>query len=233
MRHISTIAVAFIFAAAAAVPQTRTPPYLYLEAWSRGGIVQPGTDGFITAANNERIQIRVCLKVSSVSDKFEFLEIQASNQHPDYFKNRPPANVTLQAREIAAPAAREVPVRIVSSGGGKNLTIYEVDATFDILEPPPQRQQHIRDFAEFMWDFAKTRGAAGPSQAIPDRNTWIARASPMYDEMYVNNPVGTYEVTARYAPSTAENWKGALTTDALKIRVIFKADFFDVMRPKP
>jgi hypothetical protein len=48
--------------------------------------------------------------------------------------------------------------------------------------------------------------------------------------MYINNPTGTYRITARYTPSTAENWKGVLTTDPLMIRVIFKADFFDVMK---
>ena len=67
---------------------------------------------------------------------------------------------------------------------------------------------------------------------MPDKETYLARALPVYEEMYLNNPVGTYEITARYAPSTPGNWKGVLTTDALKIRVIFKADFFDPMKPK-
>ena len=231
VRRISSIAVLFIVAVATAAAQTPAPPYLYLEARSQGGIVKPGADGFITVANNERIQTRVCLKVRSVSDAFESLEIQASNQHPDYFKDRPPAKVTLHARQIDAPT-REVPVRIVSSGGGKNLTLYDVDATFDILEPPQLRQQHIRDFAEWMWDFAKTRGPSGRSPSMPDKDTWVARAWPAYEEMYLNNPVGAYEITARYAPSTPGNWKGVLTTDPLKIRVVFKADFFDVMKPK-
>ena len=232
MRRSLTIALPCIVAVATAAAQTRTPPYLYLEVWSRGVIVKPGADGFIEVANNERIQTRVCLKVSSVSDAFEFLEIQALNQHPDYFKNRPPANVTLHARQIAPPTTRDVPVRIVSSGGGKNLTIYDVDASFDILEAAQVRQQHIRDFAEWMWDFAKRRGSAGLSQSMPDKETYLARALPVYEEMYLNNSVGTYEITARYAPSTPGNWKGVLTTDALKIRVIFKADFFDPMKPK-
>jgi hypothetical protein len=231
-RHILSIAVALIVAVVTAAAQTRTPPYLYLEVWSPSGIVRPGADGFITVANNERIQTRVCLKVPSVFDAFESLGIQASNQPPDYFKNRPPANVSLRARQIAAGAPQEAPVRIVSSGRGGNLTISWIDATFDILETPQLRQQHGRDFAKWMWDFVQTRGSAGLLQSMADKETYVTRVWPYYEEMYVNNPVGSYEITGRYAPSTSGNWKGELTTDTLKIRVIFNADFFDVMKSK-
>jgi hypothetical protein len=120
----------------------------------------------------------------------------------------------------------------VSSGGGTNVTVYDVDVSFDILETPQARRQHIRQFADWMWDFATTRRAAALPQAMGDKETYATRAVPLYDEMYINNPVGTYEITARYAPSTPRNWSGVLTSEPLKIRVIFKADFFDPMKPK-
>jgi hypothetical protein len=169
------------------------------------------------------------MKVRSVSDAFEMLEIQAFNQHPDYFKNRPPPNVSLQVRQVVAQGTRDVPVRIVSSGHGKNVTLYDMDATFDILEADQVREKHIRGFLEWMLEYLKNENRTDLTRTITEE-PYLGRAVASYNEMYVNNPVGTYQVTARYEPSTAENWRGVLMADPLKIRVVFKADFFDVMK---
>ena len=220
------LACACVATSITAGAQTRAVPYLYLEIWNQQGVVRPGADGFITVANNERVTMRVMLKVPAVSDRFEQLEILAGNQHPDYFKNRPPANITIQVRQ----GTTSCPVRIVSSGGGKNVTVYNVDADFDILEARDVRQQHVRDFLTWMFETMQTADPAATSRLAPDKEAFLTRSVPVYDEMYINNPVGLYEVTARYAPSTPENWRGVLTTPPIKLRVIFRADFFDVMK---
>jgi hypothetical protein len=135
--------------------------------------------------------------------------------------------VTLQVKQILAQGTVDVPIRIVSSGGGKNITLYNVDATFDMLEPREVRETRIRNFLEWMLDVARKNGGANLAEsAVNSRDKLIS----LYDEKYVNNPVGTYQITARYSPSTAENWRGVLVTNPLRIRVIFKADFFDAMK---
>jgi len=210
--------------------QTRTLPYLYFEVWNeKGKIISPDENGFINVPNNERIRLRVRMRVKSVEAAFEMLEIQALNQHPDYFKHRPPPNITIRVMQVIARAKRAVPFRIVSSGGGKNVTVYDVDATLDILEPKETREKHIREFLAWMWEWlARER----PNSFMRDKEAFIRQSLPVYEESYINNPVGVYEVIARYAPSTAENWRGMLTTKPLKVRVIYKADYFDLIKAK-
>ena len=228
-RSIVSAAFVLIFSAIEVAAQTRPLPYLYLEVRNRSGILTPGPDGIITVPNNERIQARICMKVRSVADAFEMFEIQASNQHPDYFKNRPPPNVRLQVRQVVAQGTRDVPVRVASSGHGKNLTLYDVDATFDILEADEVREKHVRGFLEWMRESLKNENRSDLVRGMTEE-PYLGRAVALYSEMYVNNPVGIYQITARYEPSTPENWRGVLMADPLKIRVIFKADFFDVMK---
>jgi hypothetical protein len=226
--RFGAIAVSLAAAVSIAAAQTGPLPSLSVEVWSTGGKVAPGADGFIDVPNNERIRTRVFLRVRAVSDLFEDLEIQA-NQHPDYFKNRPPPNLTLHVRQ-RAPDSRTVPIRITSSGGGKDLTIYDVDTTFDILEPPEVREGHVREFLTWQWDYLNKASPNGVPYWMADKSGFMTQVLPVYTDMYINNPVGTYEVAARYAPSTAQNWRGVLTSSPLKVRVSFKADFFDVLR---
>jgi hypothetical protein len=53
-----------------------------------------------------------------------------------------------------------------------------------------------------------------------------------FEESYVNNPPGDYEITARYTPTTAENWKGTLVSAPVRLRVVNAGDFFDVIKAK-
>lgn len=212
--------------------QTTTLPYLYFEVWNEKGRVSPDENGFIVVANNERINLRVCMRVKSVEAAFEMLSIQALNQPPDYFKHRPPPNITIHVKQPIAGAKRDVPFRILSSGGGKNLTVYNVAATLDILEAKEIREKHIREFLAWMLEYVDKENPGGLPYFMADQDAFIKRSLPAYEERYINNPVGTYEVVARYAPSTAENWGGTLRTKPLKVRVIHRADYFDLMKPK-
>jgi len=146
---ITLVTVALILTTVEA--QKPTLPYLYFEVWNENGKLSPDQSGFITVANNERIRLRVCMKVKSVEDAFENLEIQALNQHPDYFKHRSPPNITIQVKQVTA-TKKDVPFRILSSGGGKNLTVYDVDATLDILEAKEIREKHIRELWHGCWN---------------------------------------------------------------------------------
>jgi hypothetical protein len=211
--------------------QKPTLPYLYFEVWNENGKLSPDHSGFITVANNERIRLRVCMRVKSVEDAFEYLEIEALNRHPDYFKNRTPPNITIQVKQVTE-GKRDVPFRILSTGGGKSLTVYDVDATLDILEAKEIREKRIREFLTWMWEYVAKENPGGVPYFMADKDAFVKRSLPIYEESYINNPVGFYEITARYAPSTAGNWRGILRTKPLKVRVIHKADFFDLMRPK-
>lgn len=229
--HVITFVILALIVTTVGAQKT-TLPYLYFEVWNENGKLDPDKSGFITVANNERIRLRVCMKVKSIADAFEKLEIQALNQHPDYFKHRPPPNITIQVKQVTGEGKTDVPVRILSSGGGKSLTVYDVDATLDILEGKEIRENHIREFLASMLEYVAKENPSGLPDFMADKDAFIERSLPIYEERYINNPVGIYEIIARYAPSTAENWRGILRTRPLKVRVIHQADFFDFMKPQ-
>src|SRR5205823_4983470 len=97
----------------------------------------------------------------------------------------------------------EAPFRVTSSGGGKDLTVYYVQADIDILEEKEIRLKRAKQFVE--WMASQVRGDTG-SQLLktPDGKS---RMASYFEEQYINNPPGEYELTARYTPTTPDNWK--------------------------
>jgi hypothetical protein len=65
MRHgIGLVLLASTVTTAGA--QTRTLPYLYFEVWSeKGKFIRPDENGFIVVLNNEKIRLRVLMRVKS------------------------------------------------------------------------------------------------------------------------------------------------------------------------
>jgi hypothetical protein len=54
----------------------------------------------IRVPGNTRIDLNVVLDAGKLSERIEQIEIQAENQHPGYFKYRPPANIKLAVRRL-------------------------------------------------------------------------------------------------------------------------------------
>ncbi|HET9320150.1 MAG TPA: hypothetical protein VFO27_10245 [Bryobacteraceae bacterium] len=178
--------------------------------------------------NNQRISLQICIKARTVADQFEQPEIRALNQHPDYYKVRPPANVTLSVRRVTDSSPQEVLFRVYSSGGGKDLAIWYVSADIDLLEEKDVRLKRARLFVEWM------------AAQVPEDSRARLLSGPIgnggmvsyFEEQYINNPAGDYEIIARYTPSTPQNWKGSLVTPPLRIKITDNGDFFDGLKAK-
>ena len=208
--------------------QTSQLPRLYIALAGKSGDVA-GSSNPVPVPSNERLSLRVCLEVRTVADAFEQLEVRALNQHPDYFKNRAGPNVTLSVRQITGTSAVEVPFRLYSSGGGgKDPTVSYVSADIDILEDKAIRQNKLQQFAE--WFLAE----ADPRVASPllEHPQGLQAVMEYFDEGYVSNPQGDYEITARYSPTTQTYWRGTLVSAPFRIRVIQAGDFFDQLKKK-
>jgi hypothetical protein len=216
-----------LLAAAVSAEQSQ-PPYLFLRLNTPQGLVTLAPDHPTEVPNNQRISLQICIKAKNVADQFEQPEIRALNQHPDYYKLRPPANITLSVRRVAAGSRQEVPFRVNSSGGGKDLAIYYVSADFDMLEDKDVRLKRTGQFVEWMAaqvpEDARARLLSGPF----GNGGMVA----YFEEQYINNPPGDYEIIARYSPSTLQNWKGSLATSPVRIKVTDKGDFFDALKAK-
>lgn len=213
--------------AVALAAQQPQPPYLFFRLIAPQGFVTPGPGRPTEVANNQRIALQICIRVRSVEDRFEQPDIQALNQHPDYFKERPPANITLSVRRIRAGGGDEVPIRVSSSGGGKDITLHYVQADIDMLEEKEVRLKRVRQFVE--WMAAQPGASRSRLLEEPDGKS---RMAALFEEQYINNPPGEYEFLARYAPTTPDNWRGSLVSAPFRIKVVDRGDFLDALKAK-
>jgi hypothetical protein len=198
-----------ILPAAAVLGQQSTVPYLYI-TMARSPRNKPAALGqLVSTPNYQRIPLQICLKASIVEDAFEPLSIKASNQEPNYFQNRSGPNVTLSVKRISDTIKPAVPFRVISSGVGKDLTVHHVDADIDILEHKAVREQRVQQFIAWMKEEAQKEDPARAGSLLPQAPPAIAA---YLDEQYVNNPLGIYEITARYAPTTARVGDGVLVS---------------------
>ncbi|HEV2200868.1 MAG TPA: hypothetical protein VGR73_13690 [Bryobacteraceae bacterium] len=181
----------------------------------------------VPASNNQRIPLKICLRARTVEEAFEPLSIAAQNQGANFFQNRPGPSVTLSVKRIGNGSRSDVRFRVNSSGGGKDLTVHFVYADLDILEDQAVRDERARQFAAWMTEQAGKEDPARASRVYPQAAGAIV---PYFEEQYVNNPPGDYEIVARYAPTTAGNWKGSLVSKPFLIHVVDQGDFFEKLK---
>lgn len=226
----SAAVVPWLVGAFCAAAQTPRTPYLYFRLNTPRGMQTLAPGRFAEAATNKAVALEVCIRANKVEDRFEQPQIRALNQHPEFFANRPPPNIEITLRRVlpnGLPDSGEaMPFRVNSSGGGKDLEVYFVNVDLDMLEEKAVRLRKAGQFVEWMLaQFpadAQSRLLAAPAGR--------QRLIEHFEESYINNPPGDYEITARYTPTTAENWKGTLVSAPARLRVVNAGDFFDVIK---
>jgi len=215
-----------------AAAQTPCTPYLYFRLNTPRGMqtLEPGRPAQVP--NNKAIALEVCIRANKVEDQFEQPQIQALNQHPQFFANRPPPNITLTLHRVlpSRPGSgpddqKAMPFRVNSSGGGKDLAIYFVNVDMDMLEDRTVRLERAAQFVD--WMLAQSPDARSHLLETPAAKQ---RLIEHFEESYTNNPPGDYEITARYTPTTPESWKGTLVSAPARLRVVNAGDFFDVIK---
>jgi hypothetical protein len=207
-------------------------PYLYFRLITPRGIQALEPDRPAQVSSNETIRFEVCIRARTVEDRFEQPEIRALNQYPEYFTRRPPPNIVLTLNRILPGgqpgSGKDMPFRVNSSGGGKDLTIYFVNVDLDMLEERAVRLQRAEQFVAWMLAQVPADTRSHMLETASARQRLVEH----FEESYVNNPPGDYEITARYTPTTAENWKGTLVSAPVRLRVVNAGDFFDVIKAK-
>ena len=118
-------------------------------------------------------------------------------------------------------SSEDVRFRVNSSGGGKNLEVYYVDAEIDLLEEKAVRQQRAEEFVE--WILTQP-GGERQSQLL---HAAKQRLVDQFEGQYIHNPPGEYEISARYTPSTPGNWAGILESGPARFRVLEAVDSFE------
>ena len=211
-----------------AAAQTTDAPSLYFRLTTPRGFqtIEPGRP--VKVSSNAAIGLAVCVRARGVEDRFEPPDLLAANKGPEYFANRPPPNIVLTVHRMVSGGQQEVPFRVNSSGGGKDLAVYFVMVEIDILEERAIRQQRAEQFVD--WMLTQSPGDLRSRTLL--NSPAKQRLVDHFADQYINNPPGDYTITAKYTPSTEGNWKGTLVSGPAQIRVVPTGDSFDAMKAK-
>jgi hypothetical protein len=157
------------------------------------------------------------------------LSIRATNQHPDFFRERPGPTVSLEAWRVGANERQPVPIRIFSSGEGYSNGVHYLSVSIDILEPEKVRHKKIDQFMSQLRELALSSGSAAPGAMLESART---QGRPAYlDELYISNPPGMYDLRAVFRADLAVSPARILTASAL-VEVLDGADSLELLRQK-
>jgi hypothetical protein len=155
------------------------------------------------------------------------LSIRATNQHSDFFKERPGPTVSLEVRRIGTNERELLPVRIFSSGQGYGNGVHYLSVSIDILESESVRQNKLDQFTKELWELAQ---ASGFSAGAMNESAKLQGRSP-FNELYISNPPGVYDLRAVFQLDHAVAHGKTLTASAL-VRVLDGPDSLEQLKQK-
>ena len=155
------------------------------------------------------------------------LSIRAINQHPDFFKERPGPTVSLEVTRVGANERELLPIRIFSSGEGYGNGVHYLSVSIDILEPETVRQNRVSQFISHFRELASASGSSGAGTV--NESARLQGAQTYFDEFYIGNPPGLYNLKALFQPDPAIAQGKTLTASAL-VRVLDGPDSLELIK---
>jgi hypothetical protein len=110
------------------------------------------------------------------------LSIRATNQHPDFFKERPGPTVSLEARRVGTNERELLPIRIFSSGQGYGNGVHYLSVSIDILEVESVRQKKLDQFTSQLRELAAASGFSGAGPV--NESARLQGTKTYFDEFY-------------------------------------------------
>jgi hypothetical protein len=157
------------------------------------------------------------------------LSIRATNQHPDFFKERPGPTVSLEVRRVGTKERELLPIRIFSSGQGYGNGVHYLSVSIDILEPESVRQNRLDQFTSQLRELAAASGFSGAG--VMNESARLQGAQTYFDEFYISNPPGVYDLRAVFQPDPAVA-QGRILTASAVVRVLDGPDSLELLKQK-
>jgi hypothetical protein len=157
------------------------------------------------------------------------LSIRATNQHPDFFKERPGPTVSLEVRRVGTNERELLPIRIFSSGQGYGNGVHYLSVSIDILEPQNVRQNRLDQFISQLRELALASGFSGAGAM--NESARLQGMRTYFDEFYISNAPGVYDLKAVFQPDPAVAQGRTLTASAL-VRVLDGPDSLELLKQK-
>jgi hypothetical protein len=228
--HGTLVIVFWSFGVKAALPQSAAP---YLSFKFSGENNQrgksPQSPAILKRAERLDFQIQYVTNAPyrpSRGIDYGPLSIRAVNQHPDFFKERPGPTVSLEVTRVE----RELlPIRIFSSGQGYGNGVHYLSVSIDILEPQTVRQNRLDQFISQFRELAAASGFSGAGAV--NESARLQGTKTYFDEFYIGNPAGLYNLKALFQPDPAIAQGKTLTASAL-VRVLDGPDSLELLKQK-
>jgi len=157
------------------------------------------------------------------------LSIRAVNQHPDFFKERPGPTVSLEVTRVGANERGLLPLRIFSSGQGYGNGVHYLSVSIDILERETVRQNRLNQFISQFKELAAASGFSGGN--VMNESARLQGMQTYFDEAYISNPPGLYNLKAVFQPDPAIAQRKTLTVSAV-VRGLDGPDSLELLRQK-
>jgi hypothetical protein len=157
------------------------------------------------------------------------LSIHTINQHPDFFKERPGPTVSLEVTRVGTNEREQLPIRVFSSGQGYGDGVHYLSVSIDILEPQAVRHNRLGQFISQFRELAAASGFSGGN--LVNESARLQGAQNYFDEFYVSNPPGLYNLKAVFQPDPSVGQRKTLTASAL-VRVLDGPDSLDLLTQK-
>jgi hypothetical protein len=170
--------------------------------------------GVYELTNQQQFQIKILLKAARVEDQ-EYLSM-ASDAGA---RNPAGPTVELTVKKIENGRMVDIPVRVSSSGGGRDVTVLSLWLSLKIPYPDEVRKKRARSWAEDMIRFIE-EGSAREGKPTPQ---WLADRETLANylsQVAVDNESGEYELRFRYESKGKDVRNKALETDPLRIRIV-------------
>jgi hypothetical protein len=130
-------------------------------------------------------------------------------------------------RRVGTNERELLPIRIFSSGQGYGNGVHYLSVSIDILEPESVRQNKLDQFTSQLREVAQASGfsAAGAM----NESARLQGRSP-FDELYISNPPGVYDLRAVFQPDRAA--QGTTLTASTLVRVLDGPDSLELLKQK-
>jgi hypothetical protein len=177
-----------------------------------GGEIEP-RDGVYELKSEQRLSMTVLLKADRVEDQYEDMSIVSRRD------NSLEPTVTLVVKKLVDGSGVAMPVKLSSSGVSKDLTIYRLHIDFSIPYPEETRRKRVDEFADYWIKYMEQESAnqGKPWSPRPNEKEGLAY---YLNEMIVDNQAGDYEINIDYRSKGKAVWKGTLTAQPLRLRII-------------
>lgn len=220
MKSLSSLFFAVIFFAAIASAMSQTPQISVkpLNCLADGS----GTPGVCALSNIKRIELEVTFdpKGNNSLKSLGEASINPSGTMPENY-------IVINAIDNSTNTA--MPVKVSAYGAASNDKKQIVYINLEILENSSTRQGKIQTFVDQTKAQDLTSGAA--TQTVVDEATAKnAEIISAVEQMYVENRVGRFKLSAEYHSTQSGAWNGTATSSKVTVDVVNKGNGFTALQ---